>query len=480
MSQDTTSQVSLHDTMSRNIRPLKTIEEEIATIYSCGPTVYNYPHLGNWSAYIYWDVLARTLDLSGYKVKWYMNITDVGHLVSDDDDGEDKLEKGAKREGKTAWEVANFYTKDFLKGLDQLNISIPRNHLVKATDNIDIQIELISQLEKLGYTYKIADGVYFDSSKLKDYGKLARLDVAGLKAGARVDIKDKKHPTDFALWKFSPSGSKRDMEWSSPWGTGFPGWHIECSAMSMHYLDETIDIHTGGIDHIPVHHTNEIAQSETATGKTFVNYWLHNNFMNIDGQKISKSIGNVYLLSDVTKKHYSLQAFRLMVLQSHFETQSNFTWEILGAAQHRLVNWQAVADLRFQSEALSSNSSPELNKQLGSVKAKALKQLQSNLDTPMALITLEAGVELIQASSDKSASDIADYFDYINQVIGINLLGSKDITDDQKRLIRQRQTARDKKGWTTADKLRDELAKQSISLQDKPGYQIWSRTKLTN
>lgn len=468
--------------MTRSVEPFEPLSENSVSIYSCGPTVYHYLHIGNWSAYIYWDVLVRTLELQGLKVKWYMNITDVGHLVSDDDSGEDKLEKGAQREGKTAWEVAEFYTEDFLQGLDKLNISIPKDHLVKATDNIDIQIKLISKLEELGYTYKIADGIYFDSSRLADYGKLARLDITGLQAGARVDIKDKKNPTDFALWKFSPKDSKRDMEWESPWGTGFPGWHIECSAMAMHYLGQTLDIHTGGIDHIPVHHTNEIAQSETATGETFVNYWLHNNFMNIDDNKVSKSLGNVILLADIEKKHHSLKAYRLMVLQSHFRTQSNFTWEILASAEQRLLGWQAVADMRFQLSKFEENSnantdtnSEQLQKNLESIKHQVLECLSNDLDTPAALVTIEKGIDKIQKSTYASTTIIEEYFQFVSNALGINLLVSKDIDQTTSSLINKRQTARDSKDWKTADQLRSQLKEQGILLRDYPNHQLWSR-----
>jgi cysteinyl-tRNA synthetase len=340
--------MKLYNTMSRKAEELKTVKPEYVSFYSCGPTVYDYPHVGNWTGYIYWDVLVRTLKKSGFTVDWYMNLTDVGHLVSDDDAGEDKLEAGAKREGKSAWDIAKFYTEDFKAGLRDLKISVHDDHLVAATDHIKEQIDLIKKLEDKGFTYKIEDGIYFDSTKVTDYGKLARLDIEGLQAGKRVAVADKKNLTDFALWKFSAAGSKRDMEWDSPWGVGFPGWHIECSAMAMKYLGDTIDIHAGGIDHIPVHHTNEIAQSESATGKTFVNYWLHNNHMMVAEQKISKSLKNGITLQDIKTKGYTPDAFKLLVLQSHYRTQSNFSWDNLLAAFRRLNRWQAIADLRWQ------------------------------------------------------------------------------------------------------------------------------------
>lgn len=306
------------------------------TFYSCGPTVYDTPHIGNWFTFIRYDILYRTLVAAGYDIDWVMNITDVGHLVSDADDGEDKLEKGAKRESTTAWDVAKKYSDYFVDGMQRLNISKP-TALPKATDHIQEQIELIQKLEANGHTYSIDDGVYFDTSTFDDYGRMAKLDLEHLKEGARVEVNSqKKHPSDFALWKFSPKNEKRDMEWKSPWGVGFPGWHLECSAMAMKYLGETLDIHAGGIDHIPVHHTNEIAQSEGATGKTFANYWVHMNFILVDGKKMSKSAGTFITLEDIESKGFDLMAFRLMVLQSHYRTEAHFSWENLEAAQNRL------------------------------------------------------------------------------------------------------------------------------------------------
>ncbi len=467
--------VKLYNTLEREIKPLQLINDGEVTIYSCGPTVYSYLHIGNWSSYIYWDTLVRTLKLTGYSVKWYMNITDVGHLVSDDDSGEDKLEKGARREGKTAWEVADFYSQDFLSGLDQLNISIPKDHLVKATDNIEIQIELIQKLESKGFCYRISDGLYFDTSKLSDYGKLARLDIEGLKPGVRVEVKDKKNPTDFALWKFSPTDKKRDMQWDSPWGVGFPGWHIECSAMAMHYLGTTLDIHTGGIDHIPVHHTNEIAQSEAATGQTFVNCWLHNNFLNVDNTKLSKSKGNEILLQDILDKNISLKAFRLMVLQSHYRTQSNFTWDTLNSAKSRLQTWQDAADLRFQVSTDNEASDENTNEQLKELKDNILSELQQDLNTPSAIVVIEKGLNLINEARAISKQQIEDFFNFIEVSIGINLLDSSDINLEQKELIKQRQLARETKDWQKADQIRRQLESQGIAVKDVGETSIWSR-----
>ena len=291
--------MKLHNTLSREVEEIKPLNSPEVTVYTCGPTVYDYPHIGNWFTFIRYDVLVRALRAGGFKPKWVMNITDVGHLVSDEDEGEDKLEVGAKREGKTAWAIAEKYTEYFKKGLKRLNFLQP-NYLERATDHIEEQIDLVKKLEVKGLTYTIDDGVYYDTSKFPKYGELAKLDLENLKAGARVTLNpQKKNPTDFALWKFSLKAGNRDMEWGSPWGKGFPGWHLECSAIAMKYLGETIDIHAGGIDHIPTHHTNEIAQSEGATGKKFVNCWMHGNFVLVDGKKMAKSAGTFITLEDI-------------------------------------------------------------------------------------------------------------------------------------------------------------------------------------
>src|SRR5882762_2990968 len=286
--------MKLYNTPKKQTEEIQPQHAPGVSLYTCGPTVYDYPHIGNWFTFIRYDIFVRTLQQAGFNPQWVMNITDVGHLVSDADEGEDKIEKGARRENKSAWDIANFYTDYFVNGLKRLNITAPAQ-LPRATDHIQEQIELIQKLEEKGYTYTISDGVYYDTLKFPDYAAFAQLDLSEQEAGKRVQSNpEKRHPSDFALWRFSPKDHKRDMEWDSPWGKGFPGWHIECSAMSMRYLGETIDIHGGGIDHIPVHHTNEIAQSEAATGKKFVNYWVHHNFLLVDNHKMSKSLQNFY------------------------------------------------------------------------------------------------------------------------------------------------------------------------------------------
>lgn len=452
--------MKLYNTLSREIEEIEPLNSPEITVYTCGPTVYDYPHIGNWFTFIRYDVLIRALKATGLKPKWVINITDVGHLTSDADEGEDKLEKGARREGKTAWDVAKFYGDYFVKALERLNMTHP-DYLPKATDHIPEQIALVETLEKKGYTYTIDDGVYFDTNKLQDYGKLARLDIEHLKAGARVEKNpQKRNITDFALWKLTPKDQNRDMEWDSPWGKGFPGWHLECSAMAMKYLGTTIDLHGGGIDHIPVHHTNEIAQSEAATDQPFSRYWFHGNFILVDGQKMAKSAGNFYTLEDIENKGFSLAAFRLLVLESHYRTEANFSWEVVEAAQNRLKRWQSVADLRWQV-----NRSAELNP------TELLGALQNDLDTPKALSLLDQYFDKVEANYTypdiSTLRTIEDYF-------GINLL-KDDIQAGTKQLLNERQAARDTKDWQKSDQHRDKIKEQGIAVRDTPQGQIWSR-----
>jgi len=457
--------------MTRKVEEFQPIDKSNVKIYSCGPTVYVYPHIGNWFAFIHWDLLNRMLIASGFKTTWVMNITDVGHLVSDADEGEDKLEKGAKREGKSAWDVAKFYEEYFLKGIERLNFLKP-DFTPKATDYIPEQIDLIKELEKDGFTYTIDDGVYFDTSKLVDYGKLAKLDIHSLKEGARVEINvEKRNPTDFALWKFSPKDHKRDMEWESPWGTGFPGWHLECSAMIKKLLGATIDIHTGGIDHIPVHHTNEIAQSETAFQQPLANYWMHTNFIKVDGQKISKSLNNFFTLEDIEAKGFSLQAFRLLVLESHYRSESQFSWETMQAAQNRLKSYQDMADLKWQAKDLDTETN-----ELFDTKS-ILEAMQEDLNSPLALSIISSKADIL---SDKllpkaNLKDFNIMLEFIDSILGMQLSNREDITDDQKTLLTQRQEARDTKDWTKSDGLRDQLTGEGIEVRDTYAGQIWSR-----
>jgi cysteinyl-tRNA synthetase len=333
--------IKLYNTLTRKKEVFRPLKNRQVGIYTCGPTVYLYQHIGNLRSYVFPDILKRALEIEGYKVKQVINVTDVGHLTSDADEGEDKIEMAARREKKSAKQIAEYYFKIFRSDLRKLNISEP-NIWSKATEHIKEQIELIKKLEKKGYTYKTSDGIYFDTSKLKDYGKLARLDIKGLKAGKRISVREKRNKTDFALWKFSEKPGTRQQEWKSPWGIGFPGWHIECSAMSMKYLGTLFDIHTGGEDHISIHHPNEIAQSEAATGKPFVKYWLHGAFLIFRGEKVSKSTGGLYTLSELEEKGYSPLDLRYFFLSAHYRKPLNFTFKNLDYAKNSLQRLREI------------------------------------------------------------------------------------------------------------------------------------------
>ncbi len=326
--------LQLFDTYTRRLRDFEPLHPPQVGLYTCGPTVYDYAHIGNLRTYVFEDILRRVLDFNGYAVKHVMNITDVGHLVSDADTGDDKMEKGSQRTGKSAWAIAQLYTAAFRGDLRRLNIVEP-TIWCKATDHIPEQIDLIRCIETKGYTYRTSDGIYFDTSKLSDYGYLARLDVAGLQAGARIDLGEKRHVTDFALWKFSPSDQKRQMEWDSPWGLGFPGWHIECSAMSTKYLGVFFDIHCGGEDHISVHHPNEIAQTQACYGTHLANFWLHGYFLQLDDAKMAKSAGDFLRLQTLIDRGYDPVAYRWFCLNAHYRAKLNLHVGQPGRGGHR-------------------------------------------------------------------------------------------------------------------------------------------------
>jgi cysteinyl-tRNA synthetase len=461
--------MKLFNTLTRQTEEIKPLIEGEISLYTCGLTVYSQPHIGNWVAYIYWDILQRTLQLEGYKVKRVQNITDVGHLTSDEDAGEDKMLKSALSEGNTAWQVAEKYIDIANHEAYELLGLIKPEFLPRATDYIDQQIDFVKQLEQKDFTYTIADGVYFDTSKLDDYGKLAQLDIKGLRFGARVEDTGKKNPTDFAVWKFSNPDEKRDMQWESPWGTGFPGWHLECSCMAREILGDQIDIHTGGIDHIPVHHTNEIAQTEALTNKQFATAWVHANHIKVNGTKMSKSLGNIYTLKDITDKGFDLQAFKLMILSKHYSTEGNFTWENLEAAQNRLNNWKTVAAMRWQTTE-NANEQPLIENTSGEI----FELAKNNLDTPAILAkisTLFRHIETNMLHTDNQSAFIA-FLSYIDDLLGLDI-AVDDITDNQKELITKRQQAKERKDFATADSIRHQLKQQGVELEDRPETTIW-------
>ena len=460
----------LYDTLSRKNEDLIPHQNGHVKIYTCGLTVYSHPHIGNWIGYIYWDVLVRVLQTVGYDVERTQNITDVGHLTSDDDSGEDKMEKGARREGITAWDVAEKYIQIANNESKMLGLLEP-NHLVRATDMISEQIAFTKILDEKGYLYKIeGDGMYFDTSKLRDYGKLARLDIAGLEAGIRVSVEGKRSMTDFAVWKFSPTNVKRDMEWESPWGIGFPGWHLECSVIAQETLGDQIDIHTGGIDHIPVHHTNEIAQTESVTDKKFSQIWLHVNHLKVDGKKMSKSLGNVYYLQDILDKGYDLDAFKVFTLGKHYSKEGNFTWENLDSAQNRLKSWRQLGDLVWQTADITEVPSDPNNCLVNFMNAL----LNDNLNTPLALSVIdELNNEIMNHGlTPENLFVLTRMLERIKDCFGIELIGN-DITEAQKKIIIERETHRINKNWSMSDELRDKLKAEGIGLRDTTSGVIW-------
>ncbi len=461
--------IFLHNTLTRKKEEFKPLKTGRVGFYTCGPTVYNYAHIGNLRTYVNEDVIKRVLLYNGFKVKHVMNYTDVGHLTSDSDTGEDKMELARKRERKTAWQVAEFYSRAFENDIKSLDI-IPADIIAKATDHIKEQIELIRKLEKNELTYTTVDGVYFDTSKIKDYGKLAKLDIRGLKAGARIEVGEKRNPTDFALWKFSPREEKRDMEWDSPWGVGFPGWHIECSAMSMKYLGETFDIHAGGIDHIPVHHTNEIAQSEGATGKKFVNYWLHSDFLIMGKGKMAKSEGTFITLNDLIRKGYDPLAYRYFCLTAHYRTQLLFSYENLDAAKNTYDGLKRkIIELKRDREKFHENNVEEYMKRF-------LDAVDDDFDTPKALALLH---EVLKSGlKDCEKYHLALDFD---KVLGLGLGRLKEekvnVPSEIQKLLDERAKARKAKDWKKADEIRDTIKKKEFNVLDSPDGQKLERMR---
>lgn len=459
--------LKLYNTLTRKKEEFRPIKRFQVGLYACGPTVYDYAHLGHFRAYVFVDVLRRVLEYNTYKVKQVMNITDVGHLVGDRDLGKDKIELGAEREKKTAREIADFYTDDFFKAIEGLNVLKPQI-VCKASEHIQEMIDLVRKIEANGFTYRTSKGIYFDTSKLSDYGKLAGLDIEGLKEGARVEAdSEKKNPTDFALWRFSPKKQKRAMEWDSPWGKGFPGWHIECTAMSVNYLGERYDIHTGGVDHIAVHHTNEIAQAQGAFGRDIVRFWLHNEFLLVNGKKMSKSLGNIYKMNDILERGFEPLALRYLFLTAHYRNRMNFTWQSLEGAGRALEKLrELVADangrtatLRVQNLAEDTVAGLEARRW----QSKFVKFLNDDLNTPKALALVW---DLLKAAiSKKDKRELIDEFD---RVLGLKLMERTEtrIPQEVKILVDKREDWRRKKKWEEADKIRDKIKEMGWEVED--------------
>lgn len=454
--------MKLYNTLTREKQEFKPIKEGEVGVYSCGPTVYSSPHIGNMYAYICWDVLVRSLKYEGYKVNWVMNITDVGHLTSDADSGEDKMEKGSKKEGLSVWEIAKKYENEFLNNLKELNIEVPWK-MPRATEHIQEQIGLIKKIEANGFTYKTTDGIYFDTSKFVDYGKFANLNLEKLREGARVEInEEKKNPTDFALWKFSTKNEKRQMEWESPWGVGFPGWHIECTAMSTKYLDETFDIHTGGEDHISIHHTNEIAQGFGAFGHNTAHYWMHNAFITFAGSKISKSSGGLYTVFDLKTEGFDLMAYRYLVLGSHYRKGMEFSIDSLKAAQTALN--------KLKSYKVESSSGVNL------AFKKEFEELISNDLAMPEVLALVWKVVKSDLNPEEKWATILDF----DKVLGLNLnkeIEEVKIPEEILKLVEERQEARKNKNWTKSDRLREIIKNKGYLVEDFENSCKIKRTK---
>lgn len=443
----------LYNTLTRKIEEFKPLDDKNVGLYTCGPTVYSTAHIGNLRTYMFEDVLRRVLMCNGYAVKHVMNITDVGHLTSDADTGEDKIERAARAEHRSAHDIAREHEAEFFRDCERLNILKPTK-VLRATETIDLQIALIKKLEKLRYTYATSDGVYFDTEKFPNYGRLSGQRQTDKKAGARVEVnKEKRHPMDFALWKFSPKDEKRQMEWKSPWGIGFPGWHIECSAMSMKYLGEQFDIHTGGIDHIPVHHENEIAQSEAATGKhPFVRFWIHGEHLILPEKRMGKSERNAITVNDLVARQVHPLAFRYLVLQTHYRSTLSFNWDAIEAAQQGLYKLWLFINTGTSAHGIGC---AEYEKHFHDA-------VDDDLDTPKALAVMHEMLGSNQPWSAKLQS-----LSVFERVFGLGLTQdaqrshfqplNQALTKKINALIQERELARQKNDWARADELRERI-----------------------
>ncbi len=471
--------MKLYNTLSKSIEDFKPIDENLVKIYTCGPTVYNYAHIGNLRTYIHEDILEKTLRYIGYPVKRVMNITDVGHLESDADDGEDKMLKGAKRENKTVWEIAQHYTDAFFTDIEKLNIKYP-DIVAKATDYINQYIEFIKTLEKKGYTYFTNGNVYFDIKKVDNYTKLSGMDLEQLKTGSREDVsidEAKKNPQDFVLWFTKSKFENQAMKWDSPWGVGYPGWHIECSVISLSNLGEQMDIHCGGVDHIPVHHTNEIAQTESYTGKQWVKYWWHSEFLIDNEGKMSKSSGEFLTLSLLERKGFNPLSYRYFVLNSHYRKQLAFSFDSLASAENAYLKLKSrIKSLLANTEL---NEETKLSESAAKIKDEFKKCLEDDLNTANALTVLFNMLKADDVTNNEKIKLIKDF----EQVLSLNLLkdedNDKDVHDEMaeyiEEMIQKRQEAKKNKDFQLADSIRAELLEKGIMLEDTRQGVNWKR-----
>lgn len=445
----------IYNTATRKVEDFKPLSN-VVKIYTCGPTVYSQAHIGNLTAYIYWDLLVRALKADGFEVKRVLNLTDVGHLVSDGDEGEDKLEKGAAREGKTVWEVADYYIDKFMMDYRELELVEP-DVLARATDYIEEDMQAVDLMTEHGFTYETMDGVYFDTSKFESYADFAKLDLTGLQAGARVEFSDeKRNASDFAVWKFIQPDEKHAMRWDYLGRPGYPGWHLECATIIHKELGEPIDIHTGGIDHIPVHHTNEIAECHAAYGQKLSHYWMHCNFITIDGEKISKSLGNVYSLDDLTERGFTPMDYKIWVLAGHYQGTRNFTFESLEAAKQRRLNWRNRIAECYQKEVEGDSAAMD----------KIIVAVNNNLNSPEAFAVIDNVVLSLEQ------------WQKIDDLFGLRLVEDTPvIAEELTALISEREKARKSKNYARADEIRDELARHNITTKDTPDGPVWQYLK---
>jgi cysteinyl-tRNA synthetase len=451
--------ISLYNTLNRSKDPFTPLKPDAVGIYACGPTVYYRASIGNMRSYVFADTLRRLFEIDGYKVTQVMNITDVGHLTGDNEgdanSGEDRLEKAARREGRSAWDVAKAYTDLFVQDLGKLNIQLP-HVMPRATDHIAEQIAMIQAIEAKGLAYRISDGIYFDTAQLPSYGQLSRQPLEEKEEGARVGVNaEKKNATDFALWKFSPAGEKRQMEWDSPWGVGFPGWHVECSAMSEKYLGVPFDIHTGGIDHIPVHHENELAQIEAARGCLEANVWMHNAFLLVDGGRMGKSLGNAYSLDDLGEHGISPSAFRLFLLGAHYRSPLNFTFDAALASQNAINGLIDAA--REWAKPLEADE-PSMT--------AFVDRIRDDLDTPAALAVFWGVVHNEQMPPGVKSATVLKMDEVLGLALEDVVARPVKISDEAQKLLDERARARAAKEWGKSDEIRDALAALGYVVED--------------
>lgn len=454
--------MKLYNTLTKKKEEFVPINDEVR-MYSCGPTVYSYAHIGNMRAYIFMDLLRKTLKYNGYKLKSVMNITDVGHLVSDADEGEDKMEKAAREQNKNPWDIAEMYTKEFFEDFKRLNIETP-DIIAKATEHIPEMIDYVQEIFNNGYAYETNNGVYFDINKLDKYGLLSGISLEDQLAGARIAVDDeKKCPLDFALWIKAPEN--HIMKWESPWGMSYPGWHIECSAMGRKYLGEVFDIHTGGEDHIPIHHENEIAQSKGATGKIPANYWMHVAFLTVDGGKMSKSLGNCYRIVELKDRGFEPLAYRYFCLNSHYKSKLNFTFDALSAAQTAINRLRE--GIKLHAEGKEDISMDEIE----NYRQQFKDAISDDLNSPKCLAVLW---EIVR--KEKKSKDYLELLKEFDMVLGLDLdiekinklpTQEETISDEAKKLIEMRNIARNNKDWAEADKIRDLLVEMGVKINDK-------------